>query len=157
MRSWLPKIFRGSVGKSLAAALVAGAAVTCVIGLTSVAGLAVFFTSWASSVALLLTSPSSKASAPHRVGLCHVVTALIGLAAHAALPGSALGIGTAVGIGVAVVLIGDLMHPPAMANVAFAFISNAPADKFAAAALMGGIILAAFASTTRQILYRSHQ
>lgn len=147
----------GRVGKSLGFGLVAGMVVACLIVLTSAAGPAILFTSWASSVALVLTNPSIRSSAPHRVGFCHALTALIGLSAHAVLPGFALAVGTAVGISVALALIGDLMHPPAIANAAFAFVSNAPADKFAIAAVLGGILLAGFAALNGRRLRRAGQ
>ncbi len=125
--------------------------VACLVGVTGLLGLPIFFASWASSVALMLTAWESSAAAPHRIGLCHVAAALIGLVAHAALPTSAWSIGASVAVAACVVLLIDLMHPPAMANAAFAFVGMATPLDFILTAAIGGLLLGLFALASSQI------
>ncbi|WP_454885373.1 HPP family protein [Sphingomonas oryzagri] len=140
-----PGVLRHRLGLDLRRAVVGAALISALIGCVQLLGYPVFFASWASSATLLLTSPQAPTARPHRVGLSHLVTALIGLACHSVMPNTFWAIGLAVGLSIGLCMLADIIHPPAAANAAFAFVTAASPIVFLMVALLGALGLAAFA------------
>lgn len=136
------------LGLDLRRAVVGAALIAALIGSVQSLGYPIFFASWASSATLLLTSPQAPTARPHRVGLSHLVTALIGLACHSVMPNTFWAIGLAVGLSIGLCTLADIVHPPAAANAAFAFVTIASPVAFLMVALLGALGLAAFALAT---------
>lgn len=126
-------------------AIAGGVLVSALVALNQMLGATIFFTSWASSAAILLSVPEAHACRPVRVGSSHMIAALVGLACHAVFPTSSFAIGGAVAISLLIALSLDALHPPAMANAAFAFAAPSDASVFVMTALVGALGLATIA------------
>lgn len=110
----------------------------------------IVLTSWASSVALLLTAPDARSTRPYRIFGCHVVSALIG-AGLALVSGNAFWmIVLAVPMALLVAHVFDIVHPPAIANAAIAFTISTPTRSFLLITLLGAVILGAAGSILRK-------
>ncbi|MDB5576358.1 MAG: Conserved rane protein of unknown function [Bradyrhizobium sp.] len=155
-RLWFtPAVLPQRLAVDLRLALAGAVLVASLIGGVQLFGFPIFFTSWASSAALLLTSPEAPSARPHRVGLSHLATALVGLCCHSIMPNSAWAIGLAVGLAIAICLLVDIVHPPAVANSAFAFVNTVHPVAFATIALLGALGLAAFAMASDHLASRA--
>lgn len=93
----------------------------------SVSADGLFLTSLGSSAVIIATAPRSKQSHPARVALSHGIAMLSGIALRSLMPVSPLAVALSVGIALALILVLDLLHPPALANAVFAFSSQADA------------------------------
>jgi CBS-domain-containing membrane protein len=131
-----------SIGMKLSIALAAGLIVAFMISATRAVENPLFLTSWASSAALLLSAPEARACRSISVGASHGVAAVIGLVSCQLLPNVSLSIGLAVGLSIAIVLVADVLHPPAMVNAALAWTSSASPMTFLSTAAIGGLMLA---------------
>jgi CBS-domain-containing membrane protein len=110
----------------------------------------IVLTSWASSVALLLTAPDARSTRPYRIFGCHVVSALIG-AGLALVSGNAFWmIALAVPMALLVAHVFDIVHPSAITNAAIAFTISTPTRSFLLIALLGAVILGAAGSILRK-------
>lgn len=104
------------------------------------AGTGLFLTSWASGAAVIVSARDDRASRAWPVAASHLAAAATGLLCRAVLPAAPWAIGCALAVAAA----SDVLHPPAMANAAFAFATPAAwpellgtAAPAAAAALLG--------------------
>ena len=111
----------------------------------------VILTSWASSVALLLTAPNARSTSPHRIVSCHVVSASIGAALAVFASNSMWVIAMAVSIALLAADLLDIVHPPAIANAAIAFSVPTATHTFLLLALLGAVVLGTSAGIVRRI------
>lgn len=142
----------GARGPSpLAYALQVGTVGGGVVGLMIAAaqwyGVQLFLASWASSTALVLTSPGTPASRPKRIVLGHVLSAAAGLLVHAVMPSSPWSLGLSVGLALVLIIAFDAVHPPAVTNAVLAFAWPAPPQEFLLVASAGGVVLACLATS----------
>lgn len=123
--------------------LAKAAACCAVIGLLSwlsAASGAALITSWASSIALILGFPDSEAARWWRIGPAHVLAFLVG-AAWANVGNSPLVMGLAVASALWASLRLNILHPPAVANAAIAFLLPGAFFTKLSLVLAGGLVL----------------
>jgi CBS-domain-containing membrane protein len=151
-------------------ALLAGAVVASLTAAALGAGVPLILTSWASSMALIVTATDQPAAHPARVAGGHVVSGLVGLGlvlafGHLSLTQLAAGPGAAelaracalVGAGVTLALgammLTGALHPPAAANPLIILVSGAATPSGALLLLvMGAAMLALVAFALRRHL-----
>jgi hypothetical protein len=134
-------------------AIIMGAAACIMLAVTIMAvrlvGFALFFASWASSLAVILSASDGRTTRPQAIGFSHVIAAAAGIFCRAFFPGEAWAIGAAVGCALAATAAVGLLHPPAIGNAAFAFATPQPWPAFMAAASIGALCLCASAVFVR--------
>jgi CBS-domain-containing membrane protein len=111
----------------------------------------VILTSWASSVALLLTAPSARSTSPHRIVTCHVLSAFIGAALAVSASNSIWIIAIAVSLALLTADLLDIVHPPAIANAAIAFSVSTAMHTFLLLVLLGAVVLGTSAGIVRRL------
>lgn len=135
----------------LVAAAAAGLAVGLLLWASQSITPALIITSFASSCATVLGTPSAKASAPNAIVQGHCMSAMIGLATSALMPPTSIAYGIAVGMSIAVMLLTDRLHPPAAANAILAFHIMTTGWVFLAIVLAGASLIAIMAHLARII------
>ncbi|WP_145203705.1 HPP family protein [Sphingobium sp. B2] len=147
LTGWIDAVMppTGSVRRTLLIAASAGLVIATLGSIAGLGGTAIFFTSWASSAAILLSTPAARACHPRRIAASHITAATVGLVCSSGLAATPCSLGTAVAISIAIVMLADLLHPPAMANAAFAFSAPHDAVAFLGTAALGAIGLALLA------------
>jgi CBS-domain-containing membrane protein len=111
---------------------------------------ATILTSWASSVALILSAPRHPSTAPRRIIGGHIVSALVGTGL-VAIGGHSIWM-LAIGVPLTMVITHwlDVLHPPAIANSAIPLSISIPSTTFLLLATAGGFILAIAALLVRK-------
>lgn len=134
---------------TLVVAVALAVAVSLLLWIGQTIAPALIITSFASSCATVLGTPTSRASMPGTIVFGHGISALIGLAASSFLPATPLAYGVAAGISMAVMMLDGRLHPPAAANAVLAFHAIVSPADFILAVLTGAATIAAFARLQR--------
>jgi CBS-domain-containing membrane protein len=124
-------------------AVIGGVLIGLMILCTSVLGTGLILTSWVSSMALLLSAPMTQATRPRVIVGCHMMTAVVGVMGVWVTAGASWGIGATVAVALLIAFWAEIMHPPAIANAAIAFVYPTSKVLFLASALCGAVALAA--------------
>jgi CBS-domain-containing membrane protein len=111
---------------------------------------AIILTSWASSLALILSAPNHPSTAARRIIGGHIISALVGTGL-VAVGGHSIWL-LVIGVPFAMVITHwlDVLHPPAIANSAIPLSISIPSATFLLLATAGGCILAIAALLVRK-------
>jgi CBS-domain-containing membrane protein len=131
----------------------------CAVILTSLLAVAammhsaVILTSWASSIALILSAPDTPAARSRRIIGGHIVSAIVGTGLAAISGHSMWMIAVSVPLAIVITHCCDVLHPPAIANSAIPFSISIPSSSFLLLATVGGFILGVAALLVRKSHY----
>ncbi|TAL04571.1 MAG: HPP family protein [Rhodospirillaceae bacterium] len=110
-----------------------------------------FLTSLISSAVLITTAPSSRQGHPARIVLSHFIATASGIVTRGFLTPSPQAIAISVVIALSVILLLDVLHPPALANAGYAFMTDATTGELLALTAATAIVLSLASITISRV------
>ena len=123
---------------------------TLLLTAAAMMGSAVILTSWASSIALILSAPDTPAARPRQIIGGHIISAALGIGLAAISGHSLWMIAVSVPLAIVITHCCGVLHPPAIANSAIPFSISIPSSSFLLLATVGGFILGVAALLVRK-------
>jgi len=157
-KNWMIKINKEIFKKALLAGIFSAFTISVLTALTYKSVLGLFITSsFGSSMVLLFGFPESPFAQPKNVFFGHLVTALVGVIFVIFVPLPIyMNIALAVGVGIFLMIILDIVHPPAGGNPIMVIIGSVSYDYLLSPIIFGCIIIISLAILINKFLLKKN-